>query len=276
MRGLGLVTWNVLHRVHAENWEEPAIDLHLDDEPGRIAGVTARVAALLAADHDVVCLQEVSGDQLASLRAVLPEGTQLVVLRYPRVPAPRAGATHQATLADPGEHLVTVVAAGRTIHAGPAAAFDDDPGKGYLTVDVALAPAVHVAAAPAARPAAAPAAIRIVNTHVTYGPRAAGQLARLAAVATAGPAAAVVAGDFNADRAAVAAGLGAGLAARRTLAVAVPAAPALRTRPRATSDKSQDIDHVVALGLRPLACAVLAAGGFSDHNLVEALLEPEP
>ncbi len=276
MRGLGLVTWNVLHRVHAENWEEPAIDLHLDDEPGRIAGVTARVAALLAADHDVVCLQEVSGDQLASLRAVLPEGTQLVVLRYPRVPAPRAGATHQATLADPGEHLVTVVAAGRTIHAGPAAAFDDDPGKGYLTVDVALAPAVHVAAAPAARPAAAPAAIRIVNTHVTYGPRAAGQLARLAAVATAGPAAAVVAGDFNADRAAVAAGLGAGLAARRTLAVAVPAAPALRTRPRATSDKSQDIDHVVALGLRPLACAVLAAGGFSDHNLVEARLEPEP
>ncbi|MCL4227958.1 MAG: endonuclease/exonuclease/phosphatase family protein [Myxococcales bacterium] len=264
MRGLGLVTWNVLHRVHAENWEEPAIDLHLDDEPGRIAGVTARVAALLAADHDVVCLQEVSGDQLASLRAVLPEGTQLVVLRYPRVPAPRAGATHQATLADPGEHLVTVVAAGRTIHAGPAAAFDDDPGKGYLTVDVA------------SDVAAAPAAIRIVNTHVTYGSRAAGQLARLAVVATAGPAAAVVAGDFNADRAAVAAGLGAGVAARRALAVAVPPAPALPTRPRATSDKSQDIDHVVALGLRPLACAVLAAGGLSDHNLVEARLDPEP
>src|SRR4051812_35857389 len=145
-----VATWNVLHRVHAENYGEE-VAARWPDESRRIAAVTAKLAAR---GEDVIALQEVSGDQLASLRAALP-GSMVHALRYPRVPAIRRG---ERRLRDVTEHLV-VLARGRTV-AGQA--FDGDPGKGFIAVrtDAAL----------------------VVSTHVGFGAAGTAQLARLAEV----------------------------------------------------------------------------------------------
>lgn len=227
---LSVATWNVLHRVHAENWYEE-VAARWPDESARTAAVAARVAGLDAA---VIALQEVSGDQLAALRALA--GDRAVhTLRYPRVPRPKRVPT---VLRDRDEYLV--------ILADPASvpvfgeAFADDPGKGALVVRVAE--------------------FTVIATHVTGDRRGAGQLPALADLAGAGPA--VLLGDFNADRAAVAAALGPGFA------VAEPP-HGVPTRPRAHgAGKSQYIDHIVTRGAAAAGVRVLDAGGLSDHNPV--------
>ncbi len=229
---ISVATWNVLHRIHADNWAEP-VARHWPDEAARIEAITARLAAR---DDRVIALQEVSGDQLASLRAL---SRTVIAFRYPRVPRPR----HVSTLADPAEYLVTLVDGPAREVAAEASA--TDPGKGLLAVEVD--------------------GVVVVNTHVTYGDPRVPQLARLAAVARAAPGAAIVLGDFNADRAAVA-------TIGDDFVLATPAEPALPTRPRTGSTKSSTIDHVLARRATPHAAAVIDAGGQSDHNLVVAAI----
>lgn len=238
-----LVTWNVLHRLHAVNWSEPAIAAW-PDERIRIASIADW---LVAASADVICLQEVSGDQLAVLRDVVPG--DIHAFAYPRVP--RLHASKQGTLValrDPAEHLVTIVrAAGSSVVR--AEAFASDPGKGFLAV--ALADGTLV-----------------VDTHVSYGEPHAAQCATLCEVAGSAPRA-IVCGDFNADRATCAAGLG------DALACAIPPARSLPTRPRTEpSAKAQDIDHVFVRGLAIRGAEVADSGGRSDHNPVGVELDP--
>ncbi len=232
-----IATWNLLHRIHAVNWSEQAVARY-KLEPVRIAAITLRVARL---DADAICLQEVSGDQLAALRGKLPIAAQIVTMPYPRVPALRDGG--RSPLADPTEHLVTVIARAPAAAIVEAAAFDDDPGKGFLAVDLP--------------------GLRLINLHVTHGEAGAGQLARVGAVARAAPGAAVICGDFNADRAAVEAALGPGFA----LAPLPPGAPP--TRPR-SDGRASTIDHLAAWRAEPLDAAVTDVSGESDHNLVTA------
>ncbi|MER7284010.1 endonuclease/exonuclease/phosphatase family protein [Dactylosporangium sp. NPDC000244] len=223
-----VATWNVLHRVHAENYAEP-VAAAWPDEARRIAAVTARLAGR---DEDVIALQEVSGDQLASLREVLaPE--QVHAMSYPRVPTVRRGTPR---LRDVSEHLV-VIARGERV-AGDA--FDGDPGKGFLAVRTGSA--------------------LVVSTHVGFGDARTAQLARLASLGD-GPA--VLLGDFNADRETIAAGLGPGF----TLAEFAPGAPP--TRPGA---RSPYIDHIAVREGVPGLATVEDAGGLSDHNLVVSLI----
>ena len=230
-------TWNVLHRVHAENWGED-VARHWPDESERIAAVTARLAGHT---ERVIALQEVSGDQLASLRRALT-GRTVHVLRYPRVPTARHGG---GALRDPGEHLVLLVD-------GPsrevaAESFEDDPGKGALAVEVD--------------------GTLIVATHVSGDQRRTRQLACLAELSATPPGhAAVLLGDFNADRATVASALGTGF----TVADLPPNAPA--TRPHTSGGESQWIDHVVVRGAGVSDAAVESMDGLSDHNLVRASL----
>lgn len=233
-RMVTLATWNVLHRIHAENWGEAVVDHHVD-EAARIEAITAR---LCGHDEQVLALQEVSGDQLASLRAALPSAT-IVTLRYPRIPRPRRRPT---ALRDPAEYLVTIVRGEATLVLAEASR--DDPGKGLLAVDVG--------------------GVRVVNTHVTFGDARVAQLARLREVARAAKHTAIVLGDFNADRITVADGLG------DDFDVAVADADARPTRPRIGSDKPSSIDHVAVRGGIIEAHAVLDAGGLSDHNPVVA------
>ena len=106
--------------------------------------------------------------------------------RYPRVPAPRRGA---CTLRDPAEYLVLLTdGPGQEVAAG---SFDDARGKGALAVQAA--------------------GVLLVTAHLSGDHRGAGQLTRLAELAGSWPGhPAVLLGDFNAGRAAVASGLGAG------------------------------------------------------------------
>lgn len=227
-----VATWNVLHRVHGENWGEAVVG-RWPDEAERIAAITAHLAAL---DADVIALQEVSGDQLASLRS-LPH--TVLAFRYPRVPKAKA---EPGSLRDRTEHLVVLVRGAATTVA--AEAFATDPGKGLLAVRTAHA--------------------TVIDTHVTFGAASAAQLRRLGELGAAAAGPAIVLGDYNASVVVVAAGLGAAF-------VAIEPEPGVPTRPRPDgATKSSHIDHVFARGVARVHAAVLDVGGLSDHNLVRA------
>jgi endonuclease/exonuclease/phosphatase family metal-dependent hydrolase len=166
------------------NWKEAPVAAY-PDEPVRIAAISARVAAWLEDGVDVVCLQEVSGDQLASLRRALGVEAHVFEHLYPRLPRLRDGGA--PVLDDASEHLVTLVSSRGARQVG-ARTFDTDPGKGVLVVEL-------------------DAGVRALNTHVSFGPRRDAQLLELAEGATAAGGAVVV-GDFNAPVDAVQAGLG--------------------------------------------------------------------
>lgn len=231
-----VVTWNVLHRIHAVNWSEPTIEAW-PDERVRIASIADWLAAV---DADVTCLQEVSGDQLAVLRDVVPG--ELHAFAYPRVPRLHASKRGVIVpLRDPTEHLVVIVRdTARRVH---GEAFSTDPGKGALAV-------------------ALPDETLVVATHVSYGAHHAAQCETLGELAARAPRA-IVCGDFNADRAACATALGGALDA------AVADEHGLPTRPRSQpSAKSEDIDHVFARGFTIVQARVCDGGGRSDHNPV--------
>lgn len=229
---LTVATWNVLHRIHGENWGE-AVPRQWPEERERIEAITRTIAGI---DAQVIALQEVSGDQLASLRT-LPR--TLLAFRYPRLPVLRRG---RSQLHDRAEYLAMLVDG--PADAVAAAEFAGDPGKGLLAARVG--------------------AVTIVCTHVTFGDAGRSQLQRLAELAAAAPGAAIVLGDFNAGLAAVAAVLGTEFAVRDP-------GPAVPTRPRPDgATKSTSIDHVFVRGAALLDTNVIDVGGLSDHNLVVA------
>ena len=173
-----MVTWNVLHRIHADNWGEEVAG-SWPDEAKRVAAIAQRVGELT---EDVVALQEVSGDLLAALRET---GRTVHAMRYPRLPRPRVTAS---PLSDDTEYLVLLV--DRPSRELDAEAFPTDGGKGALAVDVQ--------------------GLTVVATHVSWGNKQKDQLARLAALA---PSPAVLLGDFNADTGKVLDDLGEGFRA---------------------------------------------------------------
>ncbi len=233
-----VATWNVLHRIHAVNWREPVVELH-PDEPARIAEITRRIVAL---DAEVVCLQEVSGDQLASLQAALPAAT-ILSHRYPRVP--KLFRPGSPPLVDPSEQLVTISKLPvRTSH---GRTFPTDQGKGYLLAELE-------------------SGVVVITTHVSYGAHRAAQASAVRAEAFAYDGIVVVLGDFNAD-------LETCLASFGELVAAAPTQPSRSTRPRTIpTGKSEDIDHILVRNGRADDAAVLAGDGFSDHNPVIATI----
>lgn len=234
-RTAAIVTWNVLHGVHGVNWSEPTMLRH-PDETLRIKAIARRVYELACAEN-IVALQEVSGDQLAAFRQLVPVGHVVLSHRAPRMPKLRVGAI---SLADRSEHLVVVAPAGARVL--DAAAYPNDPGKGFLAAQLDD--------------------ILLVNTHVTFAEKRLPQLERLATLCVAAPGPTVVVGDFNASAASVLEGLpGAKLAD--------VSAGTLRTR---TGDPGHDIDHVAAFRASVLEAQVLDGGGLSDHNPVRAII----
>lgn len=231
-----IVTWNVLHRIHAMNWCEPAIDAH-PDEATRIAAITKRVIEL---DAGAVCLQEVSGDQLASLRAGLPNAT-FYVHTYPRLPRIYR-AERPSPLADSNEHLVTIMNRVPT-RRSQSETYPTDKGKGFLLVELVDG-------------------LAIVNTHVSYGEQHAAQCGQLVSYVRS-YAAAVIVGDFNEGR----------TICREELPGFTAAPPPVEkpTRPRGDG-KNDVIDHIFVSGCRATEVEVLPGRGLSDHNPVTAAL----
>lgn len=241
MPELRLTTWNVLHRVHAVNWGEDAVEA-FPDEGVRIARISELVSGWLQAGVSIVCLQEVSGDQLASLRARVAPGVVVLDHCYSRVPKRREPGPRLLT--DPKEHLV-VLSSLSDAHMRSSRTFDSDPGKGYLEV--------------------AAGRMRALCTHVSFGARREKQLAVVAAVARSGGPVAVL-GDFNAEAQTVRASLGEGFA----LADLTGERP---TRRATRSSLAHTIDHVAAVRGRITSARVLDGQGLSDHEPVEAGFE---
>lgn len=233
-----LVTWNVLHRVHAVNWQEPVI-ASWPKESARLGSIADVINTFEA---DVVCLQEVSGDMLQMLRDVV-EG-EIFATAYPRVPAYRKA--HVGDLRELAEYLVTITKSPARLVG--AEAFPADGGKGFQRVELSSGET-------------------ILCTHVSYGDKRPVQLARLAEEARAAPGLCVICGDFNADRQTCLAELGDDFVAGAWSPVMLP------TRPRADdATKSQDIDHVFVREGGTPEIEVLDGEGRSDHNPVSAIV----
>ncbi|MGC4121626.1 MAG: endonuclease/exonuclease/phosphatase family protein [Myxococcales bacterium] len=238
---LRLTTWNVLHRVHAVNWGEDAVEA-FPDERERIKRVSQTVRRWLGSGTSVVCLQEVSGDQLASLRGHVGSSAVVFDHLYPRMPRRRQPGP--PLLDDASEHLV-VLSALPDARFVESQTFSTDPGKGFLAVDLGGA--------------------RVIATHVTYGDRRAGQLAALVRAARTAGGPAVLLGDFNAEAEVVRAALGEGF-------VLSDLTGQPGTRVATSSSKAHTIDHLAALRAEVQSARVLDGEGLSDHNPVEAVL----
>jgi hypothetical protein len=243
MVALRVASWNVLHRVHGINWSEPAVAA-FPEEPPRTDGIAARVERLLGDGVQAVGLQEVSGDTLAELRRRL-EGKHLIFAhRSPRRPRVRQGGP--SGLVDASEYLVVIATDPRaTLHR--AGAFEGDPGKGFLAVDLGEG-------------------VRFLCTHVSFGERSGEQLGLLAEEGRLAPKGAVLVGDFNANARAVAAGLGVGW----VLSDLTGQGP---TRVPAPGSPGKVIDHLAAHRGKIREARVLEAGDLSDHHPIAGWVE---
>lgn len=228
-----LITWNVLHRIHAQNWDEAEVLAAFPDESARLDTILRRIEGWMASSPvTCVALQEVSGDLLARLRARFPEAVH--AFQYEELPQLRTPGP--APLVDPSQHLVTLLAGG-------SAAWGEDftasGGYGFLCV--------------------ARGDLRVVNTHVRFGPPGDPQLRRLAEVAGDGPVA--LCGDFNRSAASAHEGLG-------------PAFELVSAREVVDLPRRTGIDHVFVRGLFGVPLALLAPGPESDHPPVAVRLTP--
>lgn len=232
-----ILSWNVLHRVHAETHTEKAIE-RWPEEAQRVRAVADwLVSALTTGGFDVALLQEVSGDLLAALRAQLP-GKSVLGHLYPRVPK-----RSSESLSDPREYLVVIAPAGAKVVRTHT--FENDPGKGFLMVQLAAGP-------------------EVMSTHLSWGPKAIPQLLMLRQVLRDAPGAICLGGDFNADRDAIS------RATDDDAMISLFPEGSPRTRPQDTDSGGADIDHLLCRGARLSEAHVLDSGGLSDHRPVAA------
>lgn len=234
-----VLTWNVLHRVHAENYGETAI-LRWREEPERVRHIVERISKALHADgFGAALLQEVSGDVLEALREHLPAWAVLDH-PYPRVPRPKRPG---APMRDPSEHLVVVAPEGSTVLR--ARTFASDPGKGVLAVTV-------------------PSGLVVASTHVSWGPKGEAQLATLRELLHASSAPVCLGGDFNAEREVLVRAFG----AEAVVGALPPGSP--RTRPSEDASGGADIDHLLVRRAELRDVRVLDHDELSDHRPVAA------
>lgn len=235
-----VLTWNVLHRVHAENYGESAI-LRWRDEPERVRRIVGLVSKALRADgFGAALLQEVSGDVLQSLRDHLP-GWAVLDHLYPRMP--RQKRPGGAAMRDPSEHLVVVAPEGSTVLR--AQTFADDPGKGMLAVSM-------------------PSGWVVASTHVSWGPKGEAQLATLRELFHVSSAPVCIGGDFNAEREVLVRAFGA------EAVVGALSSGSPHTRPGEDGTEGADIDHVLVCRAELHDLRVLDHDELSDHCPVAA------
>eukprot|EP00996_Jenningsia_fusiforme_P002330 NODE_3161_length_1034_cov_46.881218_g2905_i0.p1 GENE.NODE_3161_length_1034_cov_46.881218_g2905_i0~~NODE_3161_length_1034_cov_46.881218_g2905_i0.p1 ORF type:complete len:277 (+),score=44.85 NODE_3161_length_1034_cov_46.881218_g2905_i0:57-887(+) len=123
-----IASWDVTHRLRALS--NPSGNLNLlkryESESLRVSGVSQFVSSLLEKDSRVICLQEVSGEQLDDLRKSL--GSRVSIFDFNL-------SASEASSRDRAEYLVTLT---DLPSAQPAAAFSfpGHPRKGVLAVKV--------------------------------------------------------------------------------------------------------------------------------------------
>ena len=239
---MNVMTWNVLHRVHAENYREPVVT-RWPEESARVKAVTALVLKAVTADRcELVLLQEVSGDVLNELHHRLPHSVKICSHQVPRVPKLKVPAT--LSLYDASEHVVIIGPAQlEVLHAQTAA---DDAGKGLIAARVAEG-------------------LVAISTHVSWGSKGTAQLKVLQELMASLPGTVVVGGDFNAERGQVTHGLGDGYV------VTELGAGSRRTR-QSPDGEGSDIDHLLCRGGAWVDAHVTDAHELSDHSPLVATL----
>lgn len=235
-----VLTWNVLHRVHAETHAEPVV-LRWPNEERRVAEIVDYVTEALT-ECEVALLQEVSGDLLTALQARFHDWTVLSHL-YPRLPRQKVPS---GAIADTSEHLVIIAPEGTQLVR--AETFENDAGKGFVQ-------------------GLLPRGVTVMSTHVSWGEKRGAQLVLLSRLLAESTAPLIVGGDFNAGRSVVVELLG----KQGSVSVLPDGAPP--TRPQADPNSSGDIDHFVVKGGRMTEVEVWPHRELSDHRPVVGVFE---
>lgn len=238
-----VLTWNVLHRVHAETHGEPVVR-RWPNEERRLAAVVDYVTEALT-ECEAALLQEVSGDLLTALQARFHDWAVLSHLS-PRLP--RQGAPSGA-ISDRSEHLVIIAPEGTQLVRSES--FENDEGKGFVM-------------------GLLPRGIGVVSTHVSWGEKRGPQLAVLARVLEDAPTPMIIGGDFNAARSVVLELLG----KQGSVSVLPEGAPP--TRPPGDTGGAGDIDHFVVRGGRMTDVEVWPDRELSDHRPVVGTYSSSP
>lgn len=227
------MTWNVLHRVHAENYSEPMVALW-PDETARVKAISALVLKAITEDAcDVVLLQEVSGDVLNEVRHRLPSSMGVSSHQVPRVPAFKRPS--RTMMVDASEHVVVIADAGLTSLRAVTA--QDDAGKGSIAAQLRRG-------------------VIAVSTHVSWGTKGTAQLTTLRELMAELPGTVLIGGDFNAERHEVMRCLGEGLQVSELVRSATRLNP---------GGHGSTIDHLIARGGTWSEVSVTEQHGLSDH-----------
>lgn len=185
-----VVTINVLHRIHAENWADPVCEQY-PVERERIDAVVRAIASVFEEDRDtIVLLQEVSHAVMRALWAWAAEreaaGARHVEVmhgEYNRKPKLRKSTLSigcrdflAVSLLDEREYLAILT----NIDGARWRSFDEFPnakGKGYVCATVPL-PCSHGASDGGGGAATA----MVVSTHISWGQQGQAQARELASV----------------------------------------------------------------------------------------------
>jgi Endonuclease/Exonuclease/phosphatase family len=230
------LTWNVLHRTHAETHGESVI-ANWPIESKRIEKITEFISDQFDQHSlQVALLQEVSGDQLEHLRLKL-SGHSVLNHVSPRAPKQKSN-----SLKDSSEHLVFIGPQDSQFVNGHT--FENDLGKGFLVASAFGVP--------------------FISTHVSWGNKREIQLKFLCHLKQEFNTL-CIGGDFNVEREIVQASMGA------NFQIGIPLAGSRNTHPKSTG--GNDIDHIVTRNLAVTDVTVLNAEHLSDHNPVLAHFE---
>jgi len=238
-----VMTWNVLHRVHAENYSEPTVALW-PDEAARVQAVVQQVCAAVSEQGcELVLLQEASGEVVVALRRCLPGSMSVHTHQVARMPQLKVKST--TSLSDASEHVVVIAPGGSQPLRRQTAL--DDAGKGLLAVQVSEG-------------------LVAISTHVSWGQKGVGQMRALQELMKTLPGVVIVGGDFNTERGEVTAHLGPDLLVTQLTADS----PRTRQNP---DGQGSDIDHLVCRGAKWSDVHVVVHPGLSDHHPLFATLQ---
>ena len=264
-----VLTFNVLHPVHGQNYDELPMRSEHYDEPTRVAALITFLGHIIDAHRDeellLIALQEVSERARAALLALaLARGvhaTSCKVARQAKLKPGkcRAGYTDAVGAAGADEYEMLLAFSPETLGATHCAVFENDAGKGFCALE------------------APESGVLFVSTHVSYGEKRHAQFAALGAYAQAyvdthDDSICVVAGDFNCAHGALRAGMPGAMVLTPQCASRIGV---IGTGLLVSADTPS---HVVVVSRMAIECPVVRVyetdtAMLSDHRPVEAILE---
>lgn len=271
MAPMRLVTWNLLHPIHGQNYDEFPMRAANYNEPNRIDNITQYLRVIIESRRDevlLVALQEVSLQQLIAVDTLTASfGGTAHSFRLDRETSLKMDKARRGFgLPNIGPEFEMVLAFGANVSGSSGASFGNDSGKGYCVVDVP------------------DQSLAFVSAHISYGPNRDMQIQQLLDVMSERrrrhQATFIVAGDFNCRAEFLEKKLVDFDILQCEHWSVLSATCPTRIGKHGPSDVAgqETLDHFIVVSANEIVCPVLrvhdtSVRALSDHLPVEAILE---